>query len=329
MGPAATLNAITTEPAPGPMQVLPNHFSSRGVPNSNVESLNCDRTVLRSVLLRGLEDHIEFGKEVSSYEITSKSVTVWFSDGSQAQGSLLVGADGSRSRVRKQFLPEHGLVDTEGRWIYGKTLVTPELVERFSSKAMAGMSLVQDRSCEPPINLLLEPVRFKENEFRADLPKDYVYWVLQARQDTYEMDDATLLSLTPQDVAALAVKTTAHWHPSFHALFGLQEAGQTSMLPILSARTDIPIWKSSGHVTLIGDAIHAMSPTAGVGAVTALRDAATLAKLMEEEGVSAEGLEKYETSMRQDAKAAITRSQIGGSWLFGMRPFEELKPVAL
>ena len=71
------------------------------------------------------------------------------------------------------------------------------------------------------------------------------------------------------------------------------------MLPILSARPDIPTWKSSGYVTLIGDAIHVMSSTVGVGAVMALRDAATLAKLIEEEGASGESFENYEASMRQ------------------------------
>jgi 2-polyprenyl-6-methoxyphenol hydroxylase-like FAD-dependent oxidoreductase len=52
---------------------------------------------------------------------------------------------------------------------------------------------------------------------------------------------------------------------------------------------------------MTGDAIYAMSPTAGVGAVTALCDAATLGKLLSEEGIKLESLRKYERLMREYA----------------------------
>jgi len=65
-----------------------------------------------------------------------------------------------------------------------------------------------------------------------------------------------------------------------------------------------------------------------VGAVTALRDAAVLAQVLTDEGVRAESTGRYETLMREYAGQAIKRSQVGGKFLFGMRPFEELEPVA-
>ena len=287
-----------------------------------VKPLSVDRMVLRSVLWQGLEEYVEFGKEFSSYEITPTGIAVRFSDSSYALGALVVGADGSRSRVRKQLLPGYQLFDTEGRWIYGKTKLTPGLVENFNKKALGGMTLVSDCS-EVPLRLLLEPMHFKDNESRDELPKDYVYWVIGSRNDRFDVDEANMTSLS----AEMASKDlTSHFHPSFHPLFALQEIAQTSVLRIISARPEIPSWEYS-RVTLIGDSIHLMSPTAGVGATTALRDAATLSQILSDEGINADSVEKYQALMRKYAGEAIKGSFRGGKHLFGMRPFEELKSV--
>lgn len=296
-------------------------------PEGSPQPLNADRMVLRSVLMRGLEEHVEFGKEFSAYEITPSGVIIRFSDGSEAQGSLLVGADGAGSRVRKQFVPQLDLMDTEGRFFYGKSTFTPELEANFNQKCLKGMSIIQDRTGDVPTTLLLEPVRFKDNEFRKDLPKDYIYWVLLARQGVQGLTDSELLGLPNAESAALAKKLTSHWHPSFRALFDHQDAAQTSLLRIISAHPDIPVWEPSSRVTLVGDAAHVMSPTAGVGATTALRDAAMLAEVLREEGVTEESVGRYEGFMRGNAKEGISRSAMGGKHMFGMRAFEELAKV--
>lgn len=298
-------------------------------PEDSTEPLNADRMVLRSVLMRGLEDYVEFGKDFSAYEITPSGVNLRFSDGSQAEGSLLVGADGASSKVRKQYVPQLSLVDTEGRFFYGKSTLTPELEEKFNEKCLKGMAVVQDRTGDVPTTLLLEPVRFKDNEFRKDLPKDYIYWVLLARKGVQGMTDAQLLGLPNTESAQLAMEMTSHWHPSFHALFNHQDTSQTSLLRIISAPPDIPTWDPSTRVTLIGDAAHVMSPTAGVGATCALRDAAMLAEVLGDEDVCKEGVGRYEAFMRENAKEDISRSALGGKHMFGIRPFEQLGKVVV
>ena len=292
------------------------------------EPLNADRAVLRSVLIRGLEKYIEFGREFERFKTTPEGVVVRFKDGTEVKGSILVGADGTKSKLRKQLFPEHKLVDTEGRWFYGKTTLTPELDETFNELALKGLTLVQDKTKGIPLSLLLEPVRFKDNEFRHDLPPDYVYWVLGARKDFFDIHDSVLLRLSPEEATAMTRKFTSHWDASFHPLFDLQNASQTSILRIDSSTPDIPTLDSDLPVTMIRDAIHAMSPTAGVGAVTALRDAATLARILNEEGINIQSLRKYEALMRQYAGDAIRNSARGGKLLFGMRPFEDLSLVA-
>ena len=295
----------------------------------SAQPLNADRMVLRSVLVRGLEEYVEFGKDFSAYETTPSGVTVRFSDGSQVEGSLLVGADGASSRVRKQFVPQLNLVDTEGRFFYGKSTLTPELEEKFNQRCLNGMAIIQDRTGDVPTTLLLEPVRFKDNEFRGELPKDYVYWVLLARKGVQGMTDSELLGLPNTESAALSKELTSHWHPSFHALFDQQDPAQTSILRIISAHPDILVWEPSDRVTLIGDAAHVMSPTAGIGATTALRDAAVLAEVLRDEGITKEAVGRYEEFMRGNARDGIEKSAMGGKHMFGMRPFEELGKVVV
>ena len=92
------------------------------------------------------------------------------------------------------------------------------------------------------------------------------------------------------------------------------------MLPIRNGRPEIA-WKT-GSVTLLGDAIHAMSPAGGVGANTALKDASLLgsmfAKIASENGEITNALNDYEKQMRAWAIEAIASSNRGAERLFKM-----------
>lgn len=296
-----------------------------------------DRTVLRKILLTGLEENISYGKEFSRYIVTPTGVIVQFSDGSSEEGALLVGADGVRSAVRMQYLPDHKPVDTDGRCIYGKTPLTAELIDRFPAKAMRWMTLIVDKTPwtqtldvdDTPLTLLLEPIRFQDNELRSELPQDYVYWVLISRKSTFGATDEELLKMSGKESAQLSLDMTEVWDPSLRSLLELQDVSQSSALRVGSAKPDMPAWRPSERVTLLGDAIHVMSPAGGVGAVTALRDAFTLSKVLAEGGISATSIGKYEEAMRGYAQKAIERSYFGGKKLFAQRPFAQCEPLKL
>jgi 2-polyprenyl-6-methoxyphenol hydroxylase-like FAD-dependent oxidoreductase len=62
-------------------------------------------------LYRALKDALpnadyHFGKSLASFQDTPAGVTATFADGTRAQGDLLIGADGIRSTVRAQILPQ-------------------------------------------------------------------------------------------------------------------------------------------------------------------------------------------------------------------------------
>jgi 2-polyprenyl-6-methoxyphenol hydroxylase-like FAD-dependent oxidoreductase len=323
---SAFLDALTGEERESPAK----KFGSAGRPPAefNAQQMNVDRGVLRDVLMLGLEADVEFGKEVTEYEIVGGEVRLRFSDKTEVAGSFLVGADGARSKIRKQFLPNSELLDTEARLFYGKTPLTKEFLEAFEPKALEGMTLFQDRSGETPLSLLLEAMRFRDNEFRKNLPQDYVYWALFTRKEFFATkSDAELLAISPTEAAELTRSLTSHWKESIRPLFEYQNVAETSILRIATSYPILPFWESSPYVTILGDAIHVMSPTAAVGATTALRDAATLAQHLVEGGINKENIRKYEQHMRAYAGEAIQQSMFGGKIMFGMKPFQQLDVI--
>ncbi|KAJ3868979.1 2-polyprenyl-6-methoxyphenol hydroxylase [Lentinula novae-zelandiae] len=298
-----------------------------------------DRTLFRALLLQNID--VQFGKQVDRYSLDSpaKKVSVHFSDGSSATGDFLVGADGLRSVIRKQLLPQHIPVDTTGRCIYGKTPITPKLLESFPKELHNWMSLTIDDTGLKPLSLLTEPLYFSD-EAKAlstnvlpNASEDYIYWVLSGTPDTFELPDSQFLDLSPEQTVQHSLKITEKWSPAIRTVLELQTVEQAAPLRISSVVPQLPYWEPSSLVTLLGDSVHVMSPTGGVGANTALRDSSALCEVLrkafiENKGsVSAEAIGTYEADMRVYASEAVDRSQQGGAKIYGQPPFEECKPV--
>lgn len=295
------------------------------------QSFAVDRTMLRNVLLLGQEDHIKFGKVFTHYEMTETGVTAYFTDGTSEQGTLLVGVDGTASRVRKQLLPNLRYVDTGSRVIYGKTPLTEELIARFHPEAMKGTSVIQDKH---PLTLFMEPIRFLDDAAKVSNGKlsnidDYIYWVFGGSAEIFGISDSEFHSLSGKDAADLTSKLTAHWDSSFKAMFELQDLAQSAPLRLISSKPERAEWIPSEKVVLMGDAIHAMMPAGGSGANTALTDAALLAKIIAEEGVSEESMGNFVNQMWEYALPAIEGSAQGGKKLLGFQGFESAKEVVL
>jgi 2-polyprenyl-6-methoxyphenol hydroxylase-like FAD-dependent oxidoreductase len=292
-------------------------------PGLSGETLTVDRRVFRDVLLTGLDDHVTFGKEFVKYETNAlESVTVSFGDGTTAEGTCLVGADGVSSRVRKQLLPDHIPVDTGSRIVFGKTPITKEVTETFPAEFMPKMSMFRDFNADIPVAALLEAIVFPEAPTHIKLPDDYIYWVLSVRDTDLDFLSADeRRGRITNDAAVMASKRiTEHWHESLRVLFELQDTDQTSIIPISSHLVPLPVWEST-NVTLVGDAAHVMPPTGASGLVTALRDAAALVRMIKEKGIN--GVAAYEEQMREYAAEIITASGTAAVKGFGFKPVEQ------
>lgn len=293
-------------------------------------SFTVDRTTFRSQLMSGIHDRITFGKELASYTIddTDGTIHALFKDGTSTQGSFLAGADGLHSVVRRTHVPNTPLVDTGAACIYGKTVMTPDLLAKFPEKGLRWMTVASDsapmlQSCligDSPVTVLIEPIRFSQEtrNLHPDLPPDYVYWALIGRKERFDMDIDANISGKTAAAAELSLAVTAEWHPSLRSLFELQDRQQSSLIRVSSTIPEIPAWSCLPNVTVLGDAIHPMSPCGGVGAMTALCDAASLAGVIAK-GATLEGIGAFEEGMRKRAVRSIRRSEVGSKKMFGQR----------
>jgi len=290
-----------------------------------------DRGILREVLLTGLDKYITYGKEYSYYKFTDSGIIAHFADGATETGSLLVGGDGVRSKVRRQYLPHLTILDTKSRPIYGKTPLTPYFQSRILPKAMECLSLIMDP--QSGSTTLMEVIRFLPKDQRKDqrdLPEDYVYWVIIPPGSTCPFTDEQLKTISKEEIAEMAKTLTAHWHPSLRPLIEDQDPKDTGIFRLLSSDpvSLMQPWEPNARVTILGDAAHAMMPSTASGAVTALRDAEALSSLIRDQGVSKETIGEYEEEMRKYAAEAVALSGKIGQMSFGLRALADSETVS-
>ncbi|KAK2005550.1 O-methyltransferase [Colletotrichum eremochloae] len=311
-----------------------------------------DRSSFRRILMSGIADRVVFGKKLLSYETDTDRgvVTATFNDGEKVDSRFLVGADGLHSVLRLSHTPKCLLKDTGAACIYGKTPLTPEVLAKFPDKGVRWMTVVSDRapmlqSCfigDSPVTLLLEPIRFtNESRSRHELPEDYLYWALIGPEPRFRFPDGTSAFKSgtrepggiepgkpPIDAARLSLTITEEWHPCIRCVFELQDTRQATLIRVVSSVSDIPAWQPSSKVTVIGDAVHPMSPCGGVGAQTAICDAASLVKVLKasQGSPTSHSIGVFEEGMRSRARRSIKHSEVGSQKMFGLSSLEDCNP---
>ncbi|GLY63609.1 FAD-dependent oxidoreductase [Amycolatopsis taiwanensis] len=270
-----------------------------------------NRYTLRQILLDGLGDRVRFGMELNHYEMAADgAVIAHFADGSHARGAVLVGAEGTHSRVRAQLLPHAERVDTGVSGMSGRLPLTPQTRSLLPEHLHRGPAMVlAPKGC----NLFLAT---HEHQSGTDLPEhllptdrgDYLVWAFSARQAALPPGGVDRIS--PVGLHSLALTFARTWHPR---LRGIIEKSDAATVSAFTVRTSVPIrpWPA-GAVTVLGDAIHSMPPSRGVGANTALRDAELLCRNLIASGsdraavIAAIG--DYEKRMRDYGFAAVKAS---------------------
>ncbi|MEU8383246.1 NAD(P)/FAD-dependent oxidoreductase [Streptosporangium sp. NPDC048865] len=287
------------------------------------------RITLRQILLSGLEDPsgvVRFGKTFESYTRDPGDpggpVTLRFADGTTETADIVVAADGGNSRVRRQYLPHARRVDTGIVTIAGKfpltgatrPLVDPGLYEavnmvvppRGLGMFVAPHDLTGDGNTG---NTPLPPGigRTEQEGALFDNTGGYVMWAFGAATGRFPDDLATMDGERLRDTVA---RMTEGWHPDLRTLVTASDPGTVSLLPI---RTSVPIgpWPAT-NITLLGDAIHSMTPMRGVGANVALRDARSLHRALTGAltggGDPVAAIAAYEAEMRGYGFAAVRAS---------------------
>jgi 2-polyprenyl-6-methoxyphenol hydroxylase-like FAD-dependent oxidoreductase len=117
--------------------------------------------------------------------------------------------------------------------------------------------------------------------------------------------------MSPAELHALSATLIRRWHPDLRALHAMADIEETFAVRIRTSPV-IAAWQPS-RVTVLGDAIHAMSPAGGSGANTALRDAAQLCRALTtaadgDGGGITTAIGQYEHQMRDYGYAAVAAS---------------------
>jgi 2-polyprenyl-6-methoxyphenol hydroxylase-like FAD-dependent oxidoreductase len=251
---------------------------------------SASRITLRQVLLAELEGNVHFDKAFVSFaEEPDGRIRMHFADGSSESCDLLVGADGGNSRVRKQFLPHAQRIDTGVVGIAGKLMLTGENRQKAPPSLLRGSGLVMGSGrCSMFLGLQEFAGRSSpaageiggQDEAYAiepgalfDNTTSYLMWAYGGYRAEIEKN-RKLEDLTGAELQVLVLRHIARWHPDFREMVRLSDP---SSLNALTIRTSAPVaaWEPR-RVTLIGDAIHSMTPYRGIGANVALRDAAIL-----------------------------------------------------
>ncbi|OIJ87588.1 hypothetical protein BIV25_38560 [Streptomyces sp. MUSC 14] len=137
--------------------------------------------------------------------------------------------------------------------------------------------------------------------------------------------DTELYASAPADLKRYALQRVASWHPDLITLVRLWDVDTVQPLTL---RSHVPAvaWQPT-HVSVICDAVHAMSPAPGLGADTALRDAQVLGAELVAAAAGVKPLLSaiagYERAMRADGHDAVRASASAGERLVGHRSLPE------
>ncbi|KAF2702976.1 FAD/NAD(P)-binding domain-containing protein [Pleomassaria siparia CBS 279.74] len=289
-----------------------NSVASEALTSRENRIVGCARGDMRKMFMEGCEDNIRWSHHVTGYELTDDGVRAVFKDGTKSEeGSLLVAGDGIKSEVAKQVSGGRLKVfDLGARGIHGQAPTTA-----FKGLGEGVFRLVDESRPEGKV-FLITNVRAGD----MDNPGIEFGWTMGGSPGVIHApnDDFQIIGKAAADIAK---SLSASWHPRVKPLFDNMIESEAAFWKITCSSPDgVPEWPNVPRVTLIGDAVHSMTPAGGNGANTAVRDSALLGKLLADAGGFKEGLtDEYEKKMRVYATEEVKKSYAMASQQFGVQ----------
>jgi 2-polyprenyl-6-methoxyphenol hydroxylase-like FAD-dependent oxidoreductase len=247
---------------------------------------------------------LTYGKRLTDvgYSRDHKKVVAHFADGSDAEGDILIGADGIHSQTRTSVFPENpkpqyvGLIGIGG---FVPSSAVPGLTDR-------------DRQS---LNFTFGHRGFFG--YCGARPDEMMWWSNLWREK--ELTKEELNDLSIDSVKREMLSIYGAYHEPIPRL--IAQTGPPLKLNIYDIQR-LPVWHK-GRVVLIGDAAHAVSPSAGQGASMALEDAMCLAKvLLEAQGNYEGAFERFERDRKPRVERIVAEGRRRGSEKKSVSPFE-------
>jgi len=269
--------------------------------------------------------HYHRGRGLKAFEQNETHVLAHLTDGSTAEADVLIGADGLRSTVRSQCLPDVAPLYAgycAWRALLPESAIPPDIHrELFESMVF----------CLPPgEQCLFYPVAGPNGDLRAGHRRSNVVWYRPADEHTelpwLLTDDSGVthsVSIPPplirrDAVAAMRAAAERLLPPQFRAIVRLIDE------PILQPIYDLESPRLAfGRVAIVGDAAFVARPHVAAGVSKAADDAAALTEALETGDDVQSALRRFEAERLPIGKKIIERARHLGAYLQATQSAEE------
>jgi 2-polyprenyl-6-methoxyphenol hydroxylase-like FAD-dependent oxidoreductase len=276
---------------------VPNGARSEvGVPSLVVKRGTLNRLLREEAMRQGIK--VVFGKKLHDLEMTGEpGVLAIFADGTSAAGAFLIGCDGIHSRTRQLINPGApppqytGMMSTGG---FTRSLQLPPT--------------------PGTLHLVFGKWAFMGYHISSS---DEISWFVTFPQDqTPGRSEVNAIGSDEWRQRMLAILREEQ--PFLPEIIGATE--RITGYPIDDIATQ-PLWHK-GSVVLAGDAIHAVSPTAGQGASLAMEDAIVLAHCLPDIPQLEQAFARYESLRRERVERVVQYAHSLGSWRVMTNPIQ-------
>ena len=265
------------------------------------------------------------GRGLKALVQNGNSVTAHFNDGRTEVGDVLIGADGLRSTVRQQCLPN--VVPLYAGYVAWRALIPeailPAAIHRDVFEAMT--------FCLPPGEQFLGyPVAGPDNDLRSGHRRYNVVWYRPANEGS---ELKWLLTDNSGVVHSLSIPPPLIRR---EAIAGMRAAAERLLAPQLREVVRLidepllqPIYDLAspqlafGRVAIIGDAAFVARPHVGAGVSKAADDAAVLAEALGEDDDVESALRRFEARRLPEGNRFIERARHLGAYLQATQTDEE------
>jgi 2-polyprenyl-6-methoxyphenol hydroxylase-like FAD-dependent oxidoreductase len=270
-------------------------------------------------------DRYHRGRAMTKFTQNADSVRVHFSDGEIIEADLLVGADGIRSTVRQQCLPD--VMPRYAGYSAWRALIAERVFPPAVHSELFGFMTF---GLPPGEQFLGYPVAGPDNDLRPGHRRYNVVWYRPADEATKlqwlltdERGVTHAISIPPplirrEAIAEMRADAERLIAPQFRQIVRVIEE------PILQPIYDLESpCMAFGRVAITGDAAFVARPHVAAGVSKAADDAAALAVSLEKESDVESALKRYQAVRLSENHRIIERARHLGAYLQATRTQEE------